>query len=549
MIDKKNMGEKDDDVSPGVPAVGRRDLLKMGVGAGVVAMTQMLNGPTASAQVATTGSAQGRGSAASRPAGLITETGVGWKNNANRASGNGPMDDTSRQIVTYVSSFSEAILTDTLVDHLGYTMLDAMAALMAGFESEPARICARMARSTQCDLKSTVLGYGITTSPELAAYANSSMLRYADFNDDAPGRGQHVSAIIPGILAIGEALHSTGSQVLLAITLGYELVGGLSMAGGNQVGLDSWAFGPATTLAAGKLLGLNEDQLANALSLALVPYVPLRVNRSGHLSMAKGCCNAPAIRNGVFSALLAREGMTGASQPFEGRDGLWDRITGPFTELRLPAAPTMSWGTSNKLDGRMCVQRERFKRYPTEGSTLAVLELIPAIREWAKADDIASIRVDFPFDVWMEIGDPPKWDPRNRETADHSIAYVLSRVLIDGEIYLDSFTPEKIMDPVVRRLMEKVTVRPDPNFTYQGQVRLTVRTKTGGELIKESAIHSATPMTHEEIIAKFNRVCAFKRVADEQRDRALAQWSNLRAVKDFAEPMRTLAKFGKPLPL
>ena len=542
------MTKEDGDLTPRATALGRRDLMKMSVGAGVVAMAQILDAPIASAQEAPTGPAQGRDLATSRRASFIAETGAGWKNDANRASGNGPMDATSRQLVEYVSSFSETILTDSLVDSLGDTMVDAMAALIAGFESEPARICARMARSTQSDLKSTVLGYGITTSPELAAYANSSMLRHADFNDDAPGA--HVSTIIPGILAIGEALHSTGSQVLLGVTLGYELVGGLTWAGGNQKGLDSWPYGPATALVVGKLLGLNEDQLANALSLALVPNIPLRVNRAGALSMAKGCCNAPAIRNAVFSALLAREGMTGACQPFEARDGLWDRITGPFTDLRLPAGPTPKVGSyTNELDGRMCVQRERFKRYPSEGSTLAVLELIPAIRAWTQAVDIASIRVDFPFEAWMEIGDPPKWDPRNRETADHSIAYVLSRALIDGEIYLDSFTPEKIMDPVVRRLMEKVTVRPDPNFTYQGQVRLTVRTKAGGQLVKEIAIRSATPMTHQEVVAKFNRVCAFMQVADDQRDRALAQWSNLRAVKDIAEPMRTLANFGRPLPL
>jgi 2-methylcitrate dehydratase len=138
--------------------------------------------------------------------GVVTR--AGYKNDANRSSGNGPMDNTSRQIVEYVRSFSESSLTPPVVHALGRTMVDSMAALIAGFESEPARICARLARTVQSDLKCTVLGYGVTTSPELAAFANGCMLRHTDFNDLGPGG--HLSDIISGILAIGEALHSSG---------------------------------------------------------------------------------------------------------------------------------------------------------------------------------------------------------------------------------------------------------------------------------------------------------------------------------------------------
>jgi 2-methylcitrate dehydratase len=267
--------------------------------------------------------------------------------------------------------------------------------------------------------------------------------------------------------------------------------------------------------------------------------MPMFATHVGALSMWKGCHDAEAVRCAVFAALLAREGMTGPSKPFEARGGLWDHIGQP-KELRLPAAGP---------GGDMFIQEVMFKRFPAEGSTQAVLELTPAIRQWTKADDIASLHVDFPFGGWQEIADPPKWDPRNRETADHSLPYVISRALIDGDIYLDSFTQDKFMDPVARRLMDKITVSPDPNFTYIGQVRITVRTKAGGELIKETAVRHHTAMTHEEILAKFNRACAFRHVADEQRDRARATWSNLRNVRDIGEPMRALAHFGRPLPL
>jgi 2-methylcitrate dehydratase len=494
--------------------------MKMGVGA---AMT-VLNAQSSAGQSATPRAA------------AVTRS--GWKNDAGRASGNGPMDDTTRQIVRYVSSFSEANLTDPLVGALGDTMLDAVSAIISGFESEPARICARLARTTQSTLESTVLGYGLTTSPELAAFANGCMLRHADFNDLGPGG--HVSDILSGILAVGEAFHSTGTQMLTAVALGYEIAGGLAAAWskGDQ-GWDAPFEGPATAMAAGKLMGLNEDQLANALSLTLVPHMPMKVSHSGALSHWKGCHSPEAVRCAVFSTLLAREGMTGPAQPFEGRQGLFDHVA-PFQELHLPAASP---------DGRMIVERMSFKRFPSEGSTQSILELTPQIRAWTKADEIASIFVQLPPDGWLETADPPKWDPKNRETADHSMPYVIAVALIDGDVYLDSFAPKRIGDPEVRRLMEKITVGPDPKLTYQGAARLTVRTKAGGELVKETLVRLSTPMTRQEIIAKFNRVCAYMSVSDEQRDRARSEWSNLLAVRDIAEPMRALARFGRPVAL
>jgi 2-methylcitrate dehydratase len=504
--------------------LGRRDLMKIGIGAGAgLVLESVFKTPSASAQVST-----------NRPTGVKTETSEGWINDANRASGNGPIDDTTRQVVDYVSEFSESHITNSVADAVGYTLLDTMAALIAGFESEPGRICARMARTMRSDLKSTVLGYGVTTTPEMAAFANGCMLRHTDYNDIP-----HDSDILSGILAIGEALHCTGTEMLVAVALGYEVVGSLGNAArGQGGGWDAPYNGPASAMAIGKLMKLNKDQLANALSLTLVPHLPLKVSHVGALSMWKGCHSAEAIRCAVFSTLLAREGMTGPSQPFEGRQGLFDQL-GPFKNLRIPEAGT---------NGRLVIERAGYKRFPSEGSTQSVLEITPAIKEWTKAEDIVSIYVELPFDGWQETADPPKWDPRNRETADHSMPYVIARALIDGKIYVDSFTPELYMDPKVRALMKKIIVAPNYDYTYQGEARLTVRTRDGRELIKETLLHMASPMTHKDIVEKFDRICAFRSIPDQQRDRAREQWLNLGKVQDFAEAMQTLAKFGNSSP-
>ena len=154
-------------------------------------------------------------------------------------------------------------------------------------------------------LKSTVLGYGIATTPELAAFANGCLIRHTDFNDNAAGG--HNSDLISGALAVGEALHSTGLEVMTAIVIGYELRS--VAAGGEPV---------AAAMAAGKLMKLDEDRLANAVGMALIPHVALNKG-VGALSMWKGVRSAEATKCGVWAALMAREGMTGPPQPFEGR--------------------------------------------------------------------------------------------------------------------------------------------------------------------------------------------------------------------------------------
>jgi 2-methylcitrate dehydratase len=521
-----------DDAHQRVPAtLGRRDLMKLG--AGVVATA--LTGQRALAQRGRGG--EGVPQAPVPPPGSPPppgewrpHTGAGYKNEANRLGGNGPMDDTTRKIVQYVHGFKESDMTPPVVKAVNRTMVDSMAATFAGFEEEAVRVAARTARLYPAGSeKCTVFGYGISTTPEHASFVNSAMVRLVDFNDTP-----HNSNLIPAALAMGEALHSTGSQVIAAITVGYEV---MSVGGGESI---------APAMAVGKLMGLDEDRLANAVTLALTPHVALNKG-VGAMSMWKGCRSAEAIKCGVWAAILAREGMTGPPQPFEGRGGLWYSQGRMGREFTLPE------------QAKLQIERGVNKRFPSDQMTQQTLGLIPQMRAWTKPDEIESIQYYMTFGDWEEVGDAPKWDPRNRDTADHSIPYVLARNLIDGDSYLDAFALEKLpfRDPVVRALMDKITLQPVTGWRGNGTARITIRKKSGDERFWDTHGGSRNPgdtsefaqMSDDDITDKFKRACAYRYVADAQRDRALTQWWNLSAIKDIAEPMRTLATFGRPLPL
>ena len=251
------------------------------------------------------------------------------------------MDDTTRKIVRFVKEFKESDMTPAVIKAANRAMVDSMASLVSGFEEEAVRIAARAAKlSPAGSLKCTVLGYGLSTTPELAAFVNSAMVRLVDFNDTP-----HDSNLIPAALAMGEAMHSTGSQVMAAITVGYEVQELSGQIKPKEPGVGwyeheeyysgaSLGEAVAPAMAVGKLMGLDEDRLANAVTIALTPHVALNKG-VGAMSMWKGCRSAEAIKCGVWAAILAQQGMTGPPQPFEGLGGLWYRQGGVGREFPL----------------------------------------------------------------------------------------------------------------------------------------------------------------------------------------------------------------------
>jgi len=253
-------------------------------------------------------------------------------------------------------------------------------------------------------------------------------------------------------------------------------------------------------MAAGKLLGLTRDQLGHAVSLAVTPHVPTRQTRVGELSMWKGCATAGAARNGTFAALLASRGMTGPPEPYEGGDGIWERITGPF-ELKLPVQP-----------GAFVLENVCTKTRPAEYNSQGPLDLILDMRDRVDLDDIERIDVETYWLTYSEIGsEPAKWDPQTRETADHSLPYLLAVALVDGEIDLQSFTLERISDPRLRPLMNRIHITENKDFSQRFPAelmcRISIRSQSGGTITEDRAYprgHARDPWGDAEVNRKFD---------------------------------------------
>jgi 2-methylcitrate dehydratase len=235
-----------------------------------------------------------------------------------------------------------------------------------------------------------------------------------------------------------------------------------------------------------------------------VPNLALDISRRGNLSIWKGCAAANAARNGVFAAALAAEGMTGPDAPFE--DGLVAAI-GPALPVSFPLEP-----------GGFSIVKADFKyflsEYHAQGPAFLALELRPQI----SLDEIAAIEIFTYHFAWFEIGSgAEKWNPTTRETADHSMPYVVAAVLIEGA-YTDAiFAPERYRDPRTLDLMKKITVNEDREFNerYPNSLpcRMTITLKNGARKTAELANpigHHDRPMSDAQVVDKFRGLAGRK---------------------------------------
>ncbi len=409
------------------------------------------------------------------------------------------------------------------IDEAKRRIVDSMAVAMGAINSRPGKISRKLATDVTHRKGATVLTTAHQSSPELAAFANGVLFRYLDFNDTYLSlEPAHPSDNIAAILAIAEHVGSTGKEILTAIVLAYEIQCRLCDAASIRArGWDHVTYGAISAgLACGKLLGLDKQQLVHLQGLAATPNVTMRQTRVGELSDWKGCAFANASRNAVFAAMLAHQGLTGPSEIFEGEMGFWAQVSGEFSIDKMGG-----------VDGEgYMINRTYIKHFPAEYHSQSAIEAAFELREQIGADDIdqkiESITIES-FDAAVDIiaGFKEHWHPKTRETADHSMPYCVSAALMDGEITLDTFTDERINDPTLVALIQKVKVNRNDEMTagYPDGIPnlITIKTTDGKEFKKEVRYplgHNHNPMKDSDVEHKFrtmaSRVFPEKRVND-----------------------------------
>jgi 2-methylcitrate dehydratase len=421
------------------------------------------------------------------------------------------MDATTAQLSAFACSLTYEDLPKEVTHQVKRTLIDAFACSLGGFGSDVAGLSRRMAARVSSASPASVIGTTMSSTPDMAAFANAVMMRCLDCNDvyfSDRGNGTHPSDMIPGILAAAEALGSDGPAIMTSIVTAYEVVCRLSDAAPFH-NLGGWDYGTfnvvGTACGAAKIMQLDQPAMAAALSLAVVANVALGATREGALSKWKGCASAYATKNGLFAAELAREGMTGPSEPFDGPKGLWDQVAGCPVVLEPLDTPSHQ-------PFHIC--RTSFKTFPaqshTQGPTGLALELRPHI----VVSEILQIRITT-YGAAVRYGSegPARWRPDTRETADHSIPYLVATALLDGDVTPHSFTRANRDRGEVRNLIDTMVVEESDDFTAafpaEEHCRMEVTLRSGQRLTSEVVHpkgHWKNPLTDDEIEDKLHRL-------------------------------------------
>jgi 2-methylcitrate dehydratase len=464
------------------------------------------------------------------------------------------MDRTTELLSSYACGLTYEDLSPRAVHQVKRTLVDALGCAMGGFLSEPAKIARRLATNVTSTVPSRILGTEDYSSPDMAGFANGVMVRYLDCNDSyfSPGGG-HPSDMIPAALALSDPLGSppqAGRTVITSIVAAYEVFCRLSdQVVAGELGWDQGIFSVVgATCAAGKVMGLDREQMGHAISLAVVPNLPLAATRVGELSMWKGCAAASATRAGIFAAQLAQQGMTGPFEPFDGRKGLWEQAV--RREVKIPPFPPLANGGDGGFAGNgepFRINDTIFKFFPSQIHTQGPIGLALELGSQVAPAEIEAIRIrSYASAVSSAATEPQKWDPKTRETADHSIPYLVAVAFQDGAVTPASFSPQRIQDPALRPLIARMSIEEDPEFTRrypaEANCRMEVTTRSGRQLVAATSYpkgHRRNPLDDSEVEAKFRRLSA-EVLTKQQCDRALKLLWSLEDLPNLEELFDTL---------
>ncbi len=366
----------------------------------------------------------------------------------------------AHQLADYAYALCFEELSKHVVHEVKRRVLDSLGCALGAWNEEPCAIARKVALDFSAKHGSTIIGTNHQAPPDWTTFANGCCIRYFDYNDTYLSKEPaHPSDNISAALAVAESVGANGRELITAIALAYEVQCRFCDAASIRArGWDHVTYGAfSTALASAKLMKLDSRSTRHAVNIAGVAGAAMRQARVGELSHWKGVAFANAARHGVFSALLARAGMTGPGPIFEGQMGFEKQLgvsLGNVVEkFAVPFEKTGDGAASMIL-------RTSIKFWPAEYHSQSAIEAALLLRE--EIGDPMTVRAvtieshDASVDI---IGsEPEKWTPETRETADHSLPYITAIALIDGEVTEKQFQPERFTDPKVWKFLENVKV-------------------------------------------------------------------------------------------
>ena len=422
------------------------------------------------------------------------------------------MSDNNGTITARISRWACGLeyeqLSEAAVREAKRYLLDSLGCALGGYQQHDVKIALEVLEEHGGSGPATVIGTGRRMDPISASLLNALMVRVMDYNDIYWKQDpSHPSDIIPAAMACGECRGKNGRDLIVGIVLGHEFEMRLCEAAFPGIRERGWHHATLTAfvspMVAAKMLSLDWEKMQHAIGISGSRMATLGAVTAGKLTMMKNTVDPLATQSGVLAALFAEKGYSGPEHVIDGKEGL-AHCMGPEWKLEL-----LEEGLGESWRITQC----GMKAFPTEALTHAP---ISCVLDLVKDNDLAPERVEKVHIRSLAraadiLADPSKYDPRSKETADHSLPYVIAAAVAERQVTPLQFTEEKIMDPTIRAQLNKVEVVADPEiealFPELQRVIVKIVTTDGRQFEKQIDYPKGdprNPLTDREVEEKFD---------------------------------------------
>ena len=456
------------------------------------------------------------------------------------------MTSISRKMAQFALSLSYDQIPEPARKEAKRFLLDSVGCALAALDHEDMQQANEYVKMLGGREQATVLGHNYKTNLGNAALMNSLLIRAMDYNDiywkQDPA---HPSDILPAALSPAEFKGLDGRDLLVGILIAYELELRLCLAANPGVREVGWHHASLTQfvspLVAARMLGLTEDQAVAACGIAGSSHFTLGGVVAGHLTNMKNTADPMATEAGVRAAMLASTGYSGPVELFEGKEGVFEVVS------------NVQWSPDEMLKGLgddFLITDCGYKAFPTEALTHQPITAVMDAMSHNNIDPhrVAEVRVETTTRGADILSDPSKYEPRTKETADHSLPYCIAVAVTKGNVLPSDFEEDALTDPFVWETLPKIKVvaNPEIDALFPGVKRAIVTITTDdGQSVTQQADHAKgraeNPLSDDELIDKF-RANAAHAVSDARMNRIVEATFGLEEIDHVADYVALLAR-------
>jgi len=456
-------------------------------------------------------------------------------------------------ILDFVKNFTRTRYEDvprTAVEVAKKEVLDSLATALGGSSKAGVGELVDMVKEWGGNEQSTIIAYGMKCPAPNAAQVNATMIHALDYDDGHSSALVHIGCIaVSTCFAAAERTGKiNGKEFITAIALGADFLARLGLASrpGSSLVKSGWDL---TTLygflgaaaMAGRIMGLDEERMVNALGIAYHQCAGNGQSVSdGALTKRMG--PGLAAKGGITAALMAERGITGAKNSLEGEFGMFNLYHGGDYD-----AKTLTADLGERFEGI----NVSFKPYPCCGLTHPFIDATLSLmsRHNIKAEQVRDIIVYGGESAYAALCVPPevKRAPRTIVDSQFSAPWTVATALIKGKVSLEDFTEQAIKWEEILKISQRVTCRLDPKLSRHGvgPGRVTILMKDGGEYTEEVEHPLGSierPMTFEDCVAKFRGCSAYsiKPIPGDTIDKVIELVKQFERLEDATQIIRLL---------